>query len=74
LEALLDSDIPPETLSGIETNPYLFLVDEGGGAGFVKTPTEPVVGTPEFPEGTYEDDTHFYVPIPTGGYRKVPKA
>jgi hypothetical protein len=73
LEALLDSDIAPETLSGIETNPYLFVVDEEDGAGFRTTPVDPVVETPEFPEGTYEDATHFYVPIPTGGYRKVPK-
>lgn len=73
LEALLDSDIPPETLSGIETNPYLFLVDEEGGAGFRTTPVDPVVAEPEFPPGTYEDATHFYIPIPTGGYRKVPK-
>jgi hypothetical protein len=73
LEALLDSDIAPETLSGIETNPYLFLLDEEEGAGFRTTPVDPVVETPEFPEGTYEDATHFYIPIPTGGYRKVPK-
>lgn len=73
MEALLESDIEPNTLSGIKNNPYLFVVDEEGGAGFRTTPVDPVLEVSELPEGTMEDATHYYIPIPTGGYRKVPK-
>lgn len=73
MEALLESDISPETLSGIEANPYLFVVDEGEGAGFRTTPVDPSVAEPEFPPGTYELGEFYYIPLPAGGYRKVPK-
>lgn len=73
MEALLESDIEPNTLSGIENNPYLFVVDEEGGAGFRVTPVDPVVAESEFPPGTYELGEFYYIPLPEGGYRMVPK-
>lgn len=74
MTALLDSDVlNPETLSGIENNPFLFIVDEEEGAGFGATDVEPVAEELGFPPGTYVFEGFYYIPTPTGEYRKVPK-
>ena len=73
-ELLNTEGLDPNIVAGIERNPYLFLIDEGEGAGFRTTPLVPVQQPEQPPPGTeFSDENFWFVPNPNGGWYEIPR-